>query len=370
MGALEPNPAPGTWFLEGYLDGGKRLWKVPIRKSPFRVGRRPNLDLSLPSSSVSQEHAELRGIGEELRIRDLGSTNGTFVNRQRIVAEAALQDGDIIHFAMVEFRVGRENRFNWASATNTARLEEDDLPRQLVAGTRQFQQMLREERVTPLFQPICRLADAGLHGYELLGRGNSDELPRTPAELFRIAASLGLEGELSRVFRKIGIDVARGLTGRPNLFVNTHPVENQPKLLIEELRLFRQMAPDLPIVLEIHEAAVTDVGAMRDLKGALRDLGVALAYDDFGAGQARLLELVEAPPDILKFDMGLVRGIDKAPPQKQQVLETLVRMSVDLGIENLAEGVETAAEADICRQMGFVYAQGYLYGRPLPASEL
>ncbi len=77
-------------------------------------------------------------------------------------------------------------------------------------------------------------------------------------------------------------------------------------------------------------------------------------------------ELVEAPPDFLKFDISLIRDIDKATPERQRMLASLVSLVKDLGIRPLAEGIETPGEADTCRSMGFTSAQGYHFGRPAP----
>ena len=85
-----------------------------------------------------------------------------------------------------------------------------------------------------------------------------------------------------------------------------------------------------------------------------------------GAGQARLIELVEVCPDFLKFDMSLIRDIDKAGPQRQQMISTLVRMALDLEVVPLAEGIETESEAETCEQLGFELGQGFFFGRPLP----
>ncbi len=62
---------------------------------------------------------------------------------------------------------------------------------------------------------------------------------------------------------------------------------------------------------------------MRTLRAQLRDLNIGVAYDDFGAGQTRLSELVEAPPDYLKFDMSMIRRIDQAPTERQRMLGSL-----------------------------------------------
>ena len=89
-----------------------------------------------------------------------------------------------------------------------------------------------------------------------------------------------------------------------------------------------------------------------------------MAYDDFGAGQARLIDLIEVPPDYLKFDICLVRDIHNGSEQRRGMLETLVRMAHDLGVAVLAEGIECEAEGQVCHRLGFDYAQGYHYGRP------
>ena len=112
-----------------------------------------------------------------------------------------------------------------------------------------------------------------------------------------------------------------------------------------------------------------EVARMKELAARLKDIGVRFAYDDFGAGQARLNELGEVPAHFVKFDMGLIRGIDLASERKQKVVGDLVRLVLELGSVPLAEGVETEAEAEVCRLMGFKLVQGYLTGRPVPVDE-
>ncbi len=124
--------------------------------------------------------------------------------------------------------------------------------------------------------------------------------------------------------------------------------------------------PEMSITMEVHEEAMQDTQSMRELRARLSDLDIGLAYDDFGKGQARLLELVEVPPDILKFDISLIRDIDRSPPARQKMLTTLVGMVHDMGIACLAEGIERFGEFAFCRELRFEYAQGYLLGRPAP----
>jgi EAL domain-containing protein (putative c-di-GMP-specific phosphodiesterase class I) len=93
-----------------------------------------------------------------------------------------------------------------------------------------------------------------------------------------------------------------------------------------------------------------------------------LAYDDFGAGQSRLDELARVAPDSVKFDMRLVRDLHQATAERRLVTARLVELIRELGITPLAEGVESEAEADACEEIGFELAQGYFFGRPMPAA--
>jgi EAL domain-containing protein (putative c-di-GMP-specific phosphodiesterase class I) len=134
--------------------------------------------------------------------------------------------------------------------------------------------------------------------------------------------------------------------------------------LYESLSQVRILAPQVELVLEVHETAITKIEKMRTLAERLRDMGIRLAYDDFGAGQARINELAEVPPDVVKFDLSLIRDIHRASVGKQQVVFRLVSLVKELGSIPLAEGVETEEEALVCQQMGFALCQGYLTGRP------
>jgi EAL domain-containing protein (putative c-di-GMP-specific phosphodiesterase class I) len=183
--------------------------------------------------------------------------------------------------------------------------------------------------------------------------------------MFAAARVLNLEAELSRIFREEGIRTGKVLPNAHALFVNTHPAEIEDlDLLIFSLGELRELEPQRPMVLEIHEAAVTCGDEMRTLRTALNKLHMGLAYDDFGAGQARLIELVDVPPDYLKFDMKLVQNLTAASAERRRMLESLVKMVHELGITPLAEGIETEGDHEICLQSGFALAQGFLYGYP------
>ena len=232
----------------------------------------------------------------------------------------------------------------------------------------QFDRLISDGGLYPHFQPIVRLEDQARIGYEVLGRSRLFGL-QTPHEMFTAASQLNLEAQLSEAFRLRGVEIGSVLGTESNLFLNTHPKELDREGLYDSLRDLRTADPDQKITLEIHEGAATNLKMMKKLCCVLKDLDIKLAFDDFGVGQARLVELGEVRPDYLKFDMKLTKNINHAPAKRQEVVALFAKLVNNLGIQTLAEGVETRECHDILVQMGFQLGQGYYYGRPSPVSK-
>ena len=346
------------WMLHRQISGGT-LSQIPVRSTPFTIGRSSSNELTISDLTVSGHHAELLLVDSDLFIRDLNSTNGTFLNGRRIRNLTGMKSGDVIHFGSVMFTLNR-NVTNTLASTVTA-----DVSREAIAQL-QFDSLLRRRAIRPYFQPIVRLSDRGVVGYEILSRSSMVGL-ETPALMFRVAEERTAAVELSRMARIEGLSVASPL-GNTQLYVNTHPTELNPESLFPSLRDMRERFPELQIVIEVHEAAATSTAFLQELRLVLNDLGMNLAYDDFGAGQARLKELVDVPPDVLKFDVRFIQGLPFSTEQQRATIRSLISIVRDLNVIPLAEGVETAEEAAISMELGFDLVQGYLFGRPAPLS--
>ncbi|MAD81288.1 MAG: diguanylate phosphodiesterase [Planctomycetaceae bacterium] len=359
--ATVPEGDASAWFLVGNIGAGAEMTHIAITALPFLIGRKPEASLCLPSRTVSGFHAEIRSDSEGLILRDLSSTNGTFVNGRRLESEVRLEFDDLIQFADVPVRVRRQ------SGEVRAQTLAEDVYDQAIALV-QFDKLMSERQVTPFFQPVVDVATRELLGYEVLGRSPLVGIT-SPAAMFGAAAKLNLEVQLSRMLRWEGIQHSLTFPDEPHLFVNTHPAELAESGLAESMQAVRDANPTRPFTLEIHEGAVTNERMMVELRACLDDLDITMAYDDFGAGRARLAELVRVRPEFLKFDISLVHDIHIANEQHQQLVATLVKMVSDLGIIPLAEGVECEEESDTCLQLGFQLGQGYYYGRPAGAPQ-
>lgn len=367
-----------TWYLETLAKDGSRIVH-DVRALPFRVGRDPLSDLAEATMGLSRRHAELSAdISGRLRLTDLDSTNGTFVNRERVNGSVLLADNDVIHFAHAEFRIRLRTGENATIVGRSPTADEDrtvivpagrGLSENFVPHEREFKDLLRGTGLSGALQPIVDMRTRDVFAYEWLGRGEHPDLPQSPIRLFQMAARLDRESELSQAFRDHGIKTVSQRMKGTTLFVNTHPKETFDEGFLQALARLRDDPTAPKLVVEVHETAVMEVSRMKELASRLKDIGVRFAYDDFGAGQARLNELGEVPAHFVKFDMGLIRGIDMASERKQKVVGDLVRLVTDLGSVPLAEGVETEAEAEVCRLMGFKLVQGYLTGKPVSVDE-
>jgi EAL domain-containing protein (putative c-di-GMP-specific phosphodiesterase class I) len=366
-----PGLPPGALvlaYLEHYPEPGGTPHRIPLEHLPFRIGRGTGVQHIVSSRLVSKEHAEISRRDDALRIRDLGSTNGTYVNGERI-SEAVLAHGDIVHVADKEFLFVQQD-LAWSLHDRGTDPAGSGQAGGMPQACKLLRDLIAQQRVRILFQPIVRLDSRAPIGYEALGRGNQPGLDASPASLFRLAEQARLAVELSQVFRRRALEEGLGLPGRPVLFCNVHPAElASGSLLPSLLALPAPWQEPRRVVLEVHENVVADSAALGRLRADVRALGFGIAFDDLGAGQSRLVELCEVPPDYVKLDRQLVHGIEHLGP-RQEIVQGLVRASRALGFQIIAEGIETPAQAEMCRRLGCQLGQGFLFSLPQSVSQI
>jgi EAL domain-containing protein (putative c-di-GMP-specific phosphodiesterase class I) len=329
------------------------LWVIPIDHSPFVIGRKEGSSLLVAAQGISRKHAEILETFDGWRINDCGSTNGTFVNGRRLTENHLLNHGDYITIGGIRFDVVEQ--IDDAECTQFISPDAENLWR-----------LLDLKAVVPCFQPMVSLSDGTLVGYETLGRIAFDGLPNCPTQLFQISRRIDKQIELSELFRITALEYAAQIGVKDLILFNTLPEEMNLECLGRSLTKLRQSVPDLKLGMELHENTVTNVEMMRNLRSMLNDLDMLLVYDDFGAGQSRLIELLDSVPDIVKFDISLIQNIQQRSDISRSMVQTLVKMARDAGILTLAEGVESREEAETCSAIGFELAQGYYFGYPGP----
>ena len=288
------------WCLASVTDTDVK-WLVNIESVPFVIGRADDCDLKLTDKRISRHHSEIYTSGPLLWIRDLESTTGTYVNQVRIENAQLLEPNDTIAIGAYQFAVTSISSSAAATAHETlcVTLGDDLEALDLSPFEPILRQLLRQRDVFPHFQPLIRFSDLSTVGYEILGRIGCDGLPANPAELLDLAESLGCGAELSSLFREVGVELGQALPGRPLLFVNSTRLEiRNLDALLASMHRIRELAPANKIILEIHEKAAADTSKLPLLRESLEAMDMGLAFDDFGVGQTRLVELSNTPPGL------------------------------------------------------------------------
>ena len=224
----------------------------------------------------------------------------------------------------------------------------------------QVRRVLDDGGVVTHVQPIVDLATGEPVAYEALAR--FPDAGDGPAALFTAAAAAGLGVELEELAARAALAVAPRLPAGRYLGLNLSPAAllrpAVTDLLLDHSHL------ELAVELTEH-SPVDDYDALLAALAEVRRGGVRLVVDDAGAGYASLRHVLRLAPDAVKLDIGLVTGVP-ADPAKQAMVTAMVTFATRTATRLVAEGVETAAEADTLRALGVGFAQGHLFGSPAP----
>jgi len=234
---------------------------------------------------------------------------------------------------------------------------------------------LERDEISILYQPIVRLEDRAVAGFEALARWNHPKLGRlSPAEFINIAEETGLIVELGvfvleRAARQLSA-WQRTLRHRESLFCSVNVSSRQLLRhdLIQDLRTVMGRAPLSrgSLKLELTESVVMENPEhAAQMLQRIRELGAGLSLDDFGTGYSSLSYLQRFPFDTIKIDQSFVRTTTKGT--RPVILRSIIALAHDLGMDVVAEGAETESDAVELSQLGCEFAQGFVFGEPMTA---
>jgi EAL domain-containing protein (putative c-di-GMP-specific phosphodiesterase class I) len=230
-------------------------------------------------------------------------------------------------------------------------------------------EILRRRKLSALFQPIIDLKTGEFVGYEGLIRGPADSPLHSPINLFKAASKHDLSLETEMLCRQTVLETFAQLDLPGNLFLNvspealTHPSFKNGQTLDFMSKL--GIAPSR-VIIEITENQPTfDFQAMRQALLHYRSMGFKIAIDDLGEGFSSLRLWSELRPEFIKIDMHFVQGVDK-DAIKLQFLKSIQQIADSCGTRVIAEGVETAEELRVVKNIGIACGQGYFLARPSP----
>lgn len=227
------------------------------------------------------------------------------------------------------------------------------------------------------YQPILRLADGDVTGFEALLRWRHPAHGAvSPAVFVPVAEASGQIVPMGHWIIDTAVAAAARIATRPgptltvalNLSIRQF---DDPQLFptIEAALARHQLAPDR-LKLEITESLVmSNFDASRDLLRRCKDRGIGLSVDDFGTGYSSLSYLHQLPVDTLKLDRSFLSDV-LTNPASLKIVRAVARLAADLGMQTVAEGVETTEQAEALKAIGIDCAQGFLYARPAPLDQV
>ena len=237
----------------------------------------------------------------------------------------------------------------------------------------QMRAALESGQFVPYFQPIVRLPDAGVVGYEALIRWRHPERGLLgPGAFLPAAEETGLIEAIDWHLYRLACDAAQGFIGeRGVLNINISPrhfhSRNFPRRLLDMLSQ-THIAPH-QICAEVTESTLlSNPDAAGRILGGLHEAGIRIALDDFGTGYSSLSHVHRFPLSSLKIDRSFIQALGLGQQQRSSaIVSAVLSLARSLDLNVVAEGVETEVQRDALQAMGCACAQGFLFGKPAPA---
>ncbi|MBA5778394.1 sensor domain-containing phosphodiesterase [Stappia sp. F7233] len=236
---------------------------------------------------------------------------------------------------------------------------------------------LETDGISVSYQPIVRLVDRAIAGFEVLARWNHPVRgPISPSEFIPVAEQSGLINDLGLFVLERGArqlaEWQQKFRAPAPLFISVNISSRQllRQDLINDVKaiLSRSLLSPGTLKLELTESMVmSNPEYSAKVLERLRELGAGLSLDDFGTGYSSLSYLQRFRFDTIKIDQSFVRPNGRSA--RPVILRSIVALGHDLGMQVVAEGAETESDALELYQLGCEYAQGFLFGQPMPPAE-
>ena len=215
------------------------------------------------------------------------------------------------------------------------------------------------ERLRVHLQPVIGLRTGAVWGLEALARFPGHPQPG-PAAWFRGAIRAGWGPALETVALCGALDVLDQLPPHMTLTLNLSP---RALLRPDVTELLLDAAPHRLLVEITEHEPVHDYDALLRALSCLRDAGIRIGIDDFGAGHSSLRHVLQLSPDLVKLDISIIRNVD-IDPSRQALVEAMLAFCSRVGADVIAEGVEEAGELVTLLELGVEYGQGWFLARP------
>ncbi|AZQ85749.1 EAL domain-containing protein [Colwellia sp. Arc7-635] len=300
----------------------------------------------------------------------IGTSIGVLFNNERYdSADNMLRDADIAMYHAKDKGKGRYEVFDSSMHTkvqNALLLETD------------IREAINNKEFTPYFQPIVQMSDGKIIGFEALARWQSEKrgfvfpddfIPLAEETNLVMAIDLQI---LEKSCRQLKLWQER--LGLEHLYVSCNFYCNHffSLSLPQDIKAIIDKTGVQPhqVRVELTERALLENNdVVLDNMRALKKMGVKILLDDFGTGYSSLSYLHRFPMDVLKIDRSFIENVYERG-NHQAIIKTIIDLAANLNMATVGEGIENQADADLLRDMGCIYGQGYYYYKPLPGDEI
>jgi EAL domain-containing protein (putative c-di-GMP-specific phosphodiesterase class I) len=302
-------------------------------------------------------------VGRELRV---SASIGVALGHPGQTAPELLRDADV---AMYRAKNKGRNRYElFDEALRHEALRVHDLESDL-------RHAIAEDRFVPYFQPIVRLSDGVVMGYEALLRWRHEERGvLSPVDFLAVAEESGLIEQIDwRMFEETMQQMDQIASPSQYVSINVAPrYFRSPDLAARLIGMAQRHGIDGGrLRIELTEGALLDDSQLvLDTIEQLRDGGIRAQLDDFGTGYSALSYLHRFPLSALKIDRSFIADLARTDGQDSQaVVRAILALAQSLDIDVVGEGIETSDQRDLLSALGCGYGQGYLFAHPAPLIE-
>lgn len=324
----------------------------------IQVNLKTTAEVGLLTNKIIEVLSKPIHVGNNITIRTSASIGIALIPEHGTDPDELMSKADI---ALYEAKEAGRNTF----AFFEDKMEEAILLRRTMEGD--LRNALENEELQLHFQPQARSDTRSIVGFEALLRWNHPEKGLiAPNNFIPVAEESGLIIPIGRWVLNEACAQASQWPERYRVGVNLSPVQFCDEYLIQEVEgaLARSGLTPERLELEITESVLIhdDRRALNTLR-QLKELGITIALDDFGTGYSSLSYLRRFPFDRLKIDRSFVSGVTQTP-ELAAIIRAVIDLGQALGMEVIAEGVETEPELELLRNESCDEVQGYLIGRP------
>lgn len=330
-----------------------------IEAETFGVVHAANLDIAALTDTIGARARDAAGGGEGL------TTTAATIELE----SGALSDADNAKALLYTITKFSEDHGNFTITELSGGYHQmlDQTRRDIIV----FKNIIATNGFDAVYQPIVSLADRECHHYEALARLHDRGEDSSPFKFITFAEEVGIIGDFNLAMTRKVIDtvqMAYDNGDHLSIAVNLSTRSLETPAVVDALHVMLKGCGAIreQLLFEVTESwRINDLEAVNRVLGSLRDLGHAICLDDFGAGASAFQYLRALDVDYVKIDGVYIREAF-TEPNGTAYLKSLANLCRDLGIETVGEMVETEREAELLKQIGVTYGQGYLFGKPAP----